>query len=295
MALGMAQDWHILSPQDVLKRLGTDIGGLTQSEAERRLGHYGANRLPQQPPPTRWQIVLRQFASPLIVILGLAALASGLIGDLKDAGFIVAVVLINALIGSLQEWHAERSSWALQQLLKISAVVERDREVLEIDAEEAVPGDLVWLESGNRVPADVRLLKAHNLQIDESMLTGESQTVQKQQDWQGTVTTPLADRQNMAFAGSMVVRGRGRGIVVATGTATAIGQLAMDMLGTRAGKPPLLDRMERFSRMIALSVIVAGVGIGLLGIFQQGYTLLDMFLYGVALAVSAIPEDCRWP
>lgn len=255
-----------------------------------RLQQVGANHLPQQSGPSHWQLLLRQFRSPLIYILAIAALVSAAIGDLKDAGFIVAVLILNAVIGGYQEWRAEKSSRALQQLLKIRAAVIRDGEVREIDADDVVPGDVVWLESGNRIPADIRLIHTHNLEVDESLLTGESLTILKHASWLGEDSTPLADRLNMVYAGSIVVRGRGRGIVVATGTGTAVGQLALDMMATSVGKPPLLKRMEQFSQVVALSVVIAAVGIAWLGILKHGYNLVEMFLFSVALAVSAIPE-----
>jgi magnesium-transporting ATPase (P-type) len=290
MKLSSSPRWHSLNLEAVFENLQANPNGLRESEAKQRFEQVGANSLPQPSPPGCWQILLRQFRSPLIYILGLAACVSLAIGDVKDAGFIIAVLAINAVIGGYQEWRAEQSSRALQRLLKILAVVVRDGEVCEIDAEEVVPGDVVWLESGNRVPADLRLIQTHNLEVDESLLTGESLTILKHQSWIGEPSTPLADRLNMVYAGSTVVRGRGRGVVVATGTATAVGQLAQDMMATVGGKPPLLKRMERFSQVIALAVVVAAVGIALLGIFKHGYSLVEMFMFAVALAVSAIPE-----
>ncbi len=290
MKLYSPQPWYSINLETVLDDLQTTPHGLTKTEAKHRLEQVGANRIPRPPRLSRWQILLRQFRSPLIYILGLAALVSTLIGDVKDAGFIIGVLGINAVIGGYQEWQAEQSSRALQQLLQIRATVMRDGEVCEIDAEAVVPGDEVWLESGNRVPADLRLIQTHNLEVDESLLTGESLTILKQAKWMGEPSTPLAERLNMIYAGSMVVRGRGRGVVVATGAATAVGQLALDMMATDEGKPPLLERMERFSRVIALTVVVAAVGVALLGIFKHGYGVVEMFMFGVALAVSAIPE-----
>ena len=286
----ISQTWHSSNLAAVFENLQTTSNGLTTAEARRRFEQVGTNSLPQQSPPNPQQILLRQFQSPLIYILSLAAFVAIAIGDVKDAGFIVAVLVINALIGGYQEWRAEQSSRALQQLLTIRTSVIRDGEVCEIDAEEVVPGDVVWLESGNRVPADLRLMRTHNLEVDESLLTGESLTVLKNVDWLGKASTPLGDRLNMAYAGSIVVRGRGQGIVVATGTETAVGQLALDMMATTGGKPPLLKRMESFSQVIALAVMVAAVGIALLGIFKHGYSLVEMFMFAVALAVSAIPE-----
>lgn len=282
--------WHVLARSEVPQRLDASEHGLSEAEAATRLGEYGPNKLPERPPPALWQIVLRQFRSPLIYILALAAIASVAMGDLKDAGFIAGVLLLNAVIGAYQEWKAEQSSHALRKLLQIRASVQRDGEVSEVNAEKVVPGDVVHLESGNRVPADIRLLASHGLEVDESLLTGESLPVLKAADWSGEEATPVADRQNMSYAGSTVTRGRAKGIVVATGIATNVGQLALDVLGEAGGKPPLLVRMERFARAIAVAVLVAATMIGGLGVSLGGYSWQDMFLFAVALAVSAIPE-----
>lgn len=285
-----ARRWHDVDLADVWSRLDSSDRGLTQSAAAERLARFGANRLPQQPPPTWWQILLRQFQSPLIYILVAAAAVAVLAGDTKDAGFIAAVLAINAVIGGYQEWRAERSTQALQKLLHIRASVQRDGEVIEVDAEDLVPGDVVWLESGNRVPADLRLISAHGFEVDESLLTGESLAVTKDADWRGEADTPVADRQNLAYAASIVVRGRAKGVVTATGSQTVVGQLAVDVMSTTGGKPPLLERMERFAHTVAYAVLGAVALVSVLGIVVHGYTIKEMFLFGVALAVSAIPE-----
>ena len=282
--------WHFLPLGDVARRLEANERGLTPSQAAARLAEYGPNKLPQKPPAPLWAIVLRQFRSPLIYILVLAAAVSVAIGDIKDAGFIAGVLALNALIGSYQEWKAEQSSHALRKLLQIRASVYRDAEVRDVNAEEVVPGDVVWMESGNRVPADIRLLSAHGLEVDESLLTGESLPVLKDPAWSGSEATPVADRRNMAYAGAIVTRGRAKGFVVATGTATSVGQLALDVLGETGGQPPLIVRMERFTRVIALAVLAAAAAVGTLGATIGGYSLSQMFLFAVALAVSAIPE-----
>jgi magnesium-transporting ATPase (P-type) len=282
--------WHNMSLEEIFLTVDGTPDGLTTTEVQARLSRYGLNRLPQQRPPTPWQILLQQFRSPLIYILGLAAFVSVAIGDIKDAAFIGAVLAINAMIGGYQEWRAVKNTLTLQQLLKIRAAVMRDREVEELDAEQLVQGDVVWLESGNLVPADIRLMKTYNLEIDESLLTGESLPVLKSAEWIGVSETPLGDRRNMIYAGSTVVRGRGRGVVIATGTATEVGQLATEMLKAEAGKPPLVERMEKFSQKIALIVLIVAFTIALIGIFVQGYSVTEMFLFGIALAVSAIPE-----
>ncbi len=284
--------WHVLPPRDLLAALASTENGLTAAEARARRERHGPNRLPQQPPPAAWQILLRQFQSPLIYVLGLAAVVSLLIhpDDPTDALFIAAVLALNAAIGGFQEWKAERSSRALQRLLQIRASVQRDGEVRDVDAEDVVPGDVVWLESGNRVPADVRLLMTHGLEVDESLLTGESLSVAKDPAWICDDAAPLAERRNMAHAGTIVARGRAKGVVVGTGAATAVGQLALDVLSSSGGEPPLLERMGRFTRVVAYSVLAAAVGIAAVGILLRGYAPGEMFLFGVALAVSAIPE-----
>ena len=202
--------WHAQELGSVWCALDSTEQGLTKAEAHARLERCGPNRLPQQPPPAWWQILLRQFQSPLIYILLAAAVVAVVVGDFKDAGFIAAVLAINALIGGYQEWRAEQSTRALQQLLHIRASVVRDGVVREVDAEEIVPGDVVWLESGNRVPADLRLISAHGFEVDESLLTGESLAVTKDAAWTGAESTPVADRLNLAYAASIVVRGRAK-------------------------------------------------------------------------------------
>jgi len=284
------RDWHAFPWDDVWSALDARPEGLTTAEARTRLELYGPNRLPHDPPPAWWRIVLRQFQSPLIYILAIAAVASLATGHATDAAFIGAVLGLNAVIGGYQEWKAQQTALALQQLLSLRASVVRDGEVSEIDAEGVVPGDVVWLESGNRVAADVRLLSAHGLEVDESLLTGESMAVLKDFAWQGDDSTPIGDRLNMAYAGSVVARGRAKGMVVATGTATSVGELALDVMRATGGKPPLLVRMERFTQVIAVTVLVAAIAVGIMGVVAQGYGWTEMFLFGVALAVSAIPE-----
>ena len=282
--------YHASSISEILEQLSATEQGLTSTAAAARLTQVGPNRLPERAPTTLAQIIARQFKNPLIYVLGLAAALALALGDIKDALFILAVLVINAMLGGYHEARAEKSSRALQRLLRIRATVSRDGEAQEIDAEQLVPGDLVWLESGNRVAADIRLLGARGLEVDESLLTGESVAVAKDPMWQGEVNTPLADRRNMVFAGSMISHGRSRGIVVATGAASAVGRIAADVLGADPGKPPLIERMERFSRRIGYAVLVAALVVVALGVTLQGYGLADMVMFGVALAVSAIPE-----
>ncbi len=280
---------HHHSADRLLKLLDSEPGGLTQSAARKRLQHCGPNALPQAEGDGLIRIFLRQFASPLIYVLVAAAAFSLFIREWSDAGFIGAVLLINAVIGAFQEFSAQRAAEALHNLVRIRSRVLRAGEDYEIDAEELVPGDIVLLESGSRVPADLRLLTGHDLEIDESLLTGESLAVAKQADAVLPEETPLAERRNMAFAGTLVMRGRGHGLVVATGTATELGRIASDVLERPATRAPLVERMERFTRWIAVLVAMAALLMALVALWR-GMPLNEVFLMAVALAVSVIPE-----
>ena len=282
--------WHALELPALLEALKASQTGLSQSEAAARLREFGPNRLPEQPPPAWWQIALHQFRSPLIYVLAAAAGISVVIQEVTDAVFISGALVLNAVIGTYQEWKAERSTHALRKLLQVRAAVERDGEVSEISADEVVPGDLIWLESGNRVPADARLLTAHGLEVDESLLTGESLPVTKDPSWLGKPETAMGDRLNMVYAGSMVSRGRAKALVASTGSFTSVGQLALDIMGSTGGKPPLLERMERFAHVVAIATLVGAAGLGVLGATLGRYSITEMLLFGVALAVSVIPE-----
>jgi magnesium-transporting ATPase (P-type) len=284
------QPWHATDAPLILKSLETSQEGLSEQEVARRLSIYGRNQLPEPSPTPMWRIILRQFANPLIYVLVLAAVVSLIAVGIKDAIFIGLVLLINAAIGAYQEAQAEKSSLALRKLLRMHAQVQRDGEVMEIMAEDLVPGDIVWLESGNRVGADLRLLSTHGAEIDESLLTGESMAVAKDAAWIGQESMPLAEHHNMAFAGSMVTRGRAKGVVVATGLSTQVGQLAVDVMAVSGGTPPLLSRMERFTNHVAIGTVGISVLIGLLGMLLWKHPWQDTFFLIIALAVSAIPE-----
>ncbi len=283
-------DWHCLGAGEALAAVDATTAGLASAEARSRLTQFGRNVLPSKPPPGWLAIGLRQLKSPLVYILLAAAVVAFALGDLTDAAFIGVVLAVNSILGGWQEWHAEQQSQGLRKLLRIRAVVLRDGAFVEMDAEELVPGDIVQVESGQRIPADLRLTDARGLEVDEALLTGESLPVSKDALWMGQPDAVLGDRRNMLFAGSTTARGRGRGVVVATGTASVIGGLAIAMSGTVGGKPPLIERMERFSRTIAVIVLAAAVVIGLVGVLLHGQGLATMFVFGVALAVSAIPE-----
>ena len=280
---------HALAAAAALHELAATARGLSAREAADRLAQFGRNALPRARAPGAGLLFLRQFKSPLIYVLLAATLASLLLRDWSDAGFILAVLLVNATIGTYQEYSAERSAEALRSLVAPRAIVERGGISHDIDAELLVPGDIAHLESGVKIPADLRLISAQNLSVDESLLTGESLTVAKDADIILPPETAVAERVNMAFAGTMVTSGRARGVVVASGIETALGRIAASVLGRASAKPPLIVRMERFTRKIAVAVGAAALVVALVAL-ARGATLAEVVVLAVALAVSAIPE-----
>ncbi|WP_084144393.1 cation-translocating P-type ATPase [Ferrimonas kyonanensis] len=280
---------HSVAIDEVLALLHSSRQGLSESHASERLALYGPNTLPSGKPPGMLVIFFRQFKSPLIYILLAAALLSAVTTAWSDAVFITAILLLNAIIGSIQEYSAQRATEALQKIVTARARVLRDGQLHDKDASVLVPGDVVALESGDRVPADLRLFTVHDTVIDESLLTGESVAVSKKPDVVLVPMTPPGDRCNMAFAGTMVERGRAWGVVVNTGLATEIGRIATHVLLRPVTKSPLLLRMERFTRRVAVFVGVAAMVVALISI-ARGTELAEIFFLAVALAVSAIPE-----
>jgi len=280
---------HTVSGEQELEALGSSPNGLGKKESAARLDEFGPNTLPEPRKTSVATLFLRQFLNPLIYVLLLASLISLSLRETLDAIFISVVLLINALIGTIQEYSAERSAEALRRLVRTYARVLREGEAFEIDARETVPGDIVLLRDGFKVPADLRLLNALGLEIDESLLTGESQPVSKDPSAILAIDVPLGDRRNMAFAGSLVTRGQGHGVVVATGPATEVGRLASYIVTGKETKPPLLLRMDRFTRRIAQAIGVTALFIFSVELYR-GMPWADVFLQSVALAVSAIPE-----
>ncbi|MDJ0628303.1 MAG: HAD-IC family P-type ATPase [Rhodobacter sp.] len=280
---------HTPKIEEVLSSLDVTRHGLSRIEAADRLQRFGPNALPHTAPASVFRVFLRQFSSPLIYVLVLAALVSMVIQEWSDAVLIAAVLLVNAVIGTLQEYSAQRAAEALNKLVTTKARVFRDGDAFLIDSQELVPGDVVRLESGDKVPADMRLLSGRDLEVDESLLTGESETVIKDDEALLPAESALGDRVNMVFAGTMVSRGRQHAVVVDTASNTQLGKIAAGVLTKRPVKPPLIVRMERFTRRIAIAVGIASVTMAAIAL-TRGTPLDEVFLLAVALAVSAIPE-----
>ncbi len=280
--------WHALSPDVAVKALAADsTSGLTGEEARARLERFGANTLPRRKRAGVVRVFFRQFVDPLIYVLLIAAVVSLAIGNLADAAFIGAVLLFNAGLGTYQESRAESAASALEQVMTIVARLVRDGREQEMDSADVVPGDLVRLASGDSVPADIRLLGADDLRLDESLLTGESTPVSKDAGAELAEDTPLADRVTMAHAGCTVQSGRASGVVTATGRGTELGRIA-ESLTEEQQVPPLVLRMRRFTRTIAIAIAVVIVVLGVVQ-YLRGAEPVDLFFLAVALAVSAIP------
>jgi len=287
--LQLDRPWYALSPEETLRALATTPQGLSSAEARRRLAHFGPNRLAEVPPPNPLLILVHQFASPLIVALGLAAVVAGALGEWVDASVIVASLAINALFGFVQEWRAESAIRSLMRYLSPKARVLRDGVEQIVESAELVPGDIVLLESGMRVPADLRLLTTIALMVDESVLTGESVPVAKRTD-PVDPDTPVADRTCMAYLGTIVTSGRGRGVVVATGTRTEVGRIAAVAQREVAPPTPLQQQLARFARTVALVVLVGILAIGAIGL-ARGDDLATLLTFAVGAAVAIVPED----
>jgi len=281
-------NWHARSPSAIVDDLDTDRRrGLDHEAVEPRQREFGVNRLPRKRRAGVVRVFLRQFRDPLIYVLLAAAIVSVAIGNLADAAFIAAVLLLNAGLGTFQEYRAETAASALEQVITVISRVIRGGDERELEAEELVPGDLVRLESGDAVPADLRLLESAGLRVDESLLTGESTPVEKDADADVDEDTALAERETMAHAGSTVLSGRALGVVVGTGKHTEIGRIA-ESLAQEQQVPPLVLRMRRFTRTIAVAIAVVVLVLG--GVqFLRGAEPVELFFLAVALAVSAIP------
>ncbi|MEX2573937.1 MAG: cation-transporting P-type ATPase [Balneolaceae bacterium] len=281
--------WHTLSVDSTLEKLSSGDGGLSDEEVRDRLDRAGANRLPESEDRSALKRFLLQFHNVLIYVLIGAAVITALLEHWIDTWMILAVVMINALIGFFQEGKAEKALESIREMLSLSAKVIRNSRQQEIDAEELVPGDVVLLESGDRIPADLRLMDIHNMRVEESALTGESVAVDKQVDPVDADVVP-ADRRNMAFSGTTVVQGRAKAMVVETGANTELGKINRMMEDVEELTTPLLRQVNSFGKTLSVVILILAALFFTVGTVFHDYEVVDLFLAVVSLAVAAIPQ-----
>ena len=301
--------WYSRTIQEVAEALGTDpAAGLTAVEAEARLAQYGTNELAERPRPGFWRLLLGQFDNFLIVILLVSAVVSFLLGEVLEAGAIMAIVVLNAVLGVVQESKAEEALAALKKMAAPDAHVLRDGHRVIIPARELLPGDVVFLEAGNYVPADLRLIESVNLKIDEASLTGESVPVEKVADVALSEAVPLGDRVNSALTGTTITYGRGAGIVIATGMQTQMGIIA-EMIQSYEPEPtPLQRRLDQLGKwlgwgslaicgIVFIEALIQGTDLSVLAsqglmpyLVQAQQQIVELFVVAVSLAIAAVPE-----
>lgn len=282
--------FHTKSIEETLRELDCSQNGLDSSEVLSRSGRYGKNVLAEAKKRTLFEIFIEQFKSPVIYILIIAMVISFVIGEFSDAGFIAVALLLNAVVGAYQEYSATLRADALKKIIKTYVSVLRDNNRIEIVSDDLTVGDIVLFESGVKVPADIRLLDSNSLEVNESLLTGESVEVSKNHNYiSADKDEPLGERRNMLYGGTLVTKGRAKGVVTAIAQETQIGKIASLLALKKSQKPPLTIRMERFSLNISKIVGIVAVFIILFGLYR-GIDLKEIFFITVALAVSSIPE-----
>lgn len=280
--------WHATSVADARQHLKAS-GPLSRADVDARLASYGPNQLPETRSAGPLRRLARQLNNFLIYVLLTAVVITAALGHWVDSGVILAVVVIQALVGFIQEGKAEQALSAIRHMLAPKARVVREDGQHQVDAAGLVPGDTVLLEPGDRVPADIRLEKCHNLKVEEAILTGESEAVDKAVEPVAS-DAALGDQVSMVFSGTMVATGTGRGVVVRTGANTEIGRISGLLATTTSLKTPLLEQMDRFARVLSIIVILAGIGIFLGGLAFSGLAFRELFMAVVGLTVAAIPE-----
>lgn len=283
------RSWHSISADETLSQLETQATGLSDDQTQERLRKHGLNQLPEQKPKGSFTRLLLQFHNTLIYILIAAGIIKLLLGSWIDAGVILGVVLINALIGFVQEGKAEKALKAIRQMLSLQATVLRNGQKATVSSTQLVPGDVVLLASGDKVPADLRLIETRELLIDEAMLTGESMPAEKNTEALPN-DTPLGDRDCLAFSGTLVTSGRGQGVVVATGPGTELGKISDMVAETESITTPLIRNVNQFAQLLAYIIVGVGSGTVLLGYWIRETPIIDLFFAGIALVVAAIPE-----
>ena len=284
----MNNEWYKYKIDDVFNKTNSTIEGLNSKEVKKRLEKNGYNVLPKKKKDSIVKIFFSEFNDPIVLLLLVAVILSFLAGEVIDAVAILFILLIDAIIGTAQEVKAEKSAEALESLIKVKVKVLRDGKEVEIDSSELVIGDIVLLEPGNKIAADLRIVESKNLTIDEAILTGESlNSVKNNLIIDGSVT--LAERKNMLFSGTNVITGRGTAVVVETGINTEIGKIAEQVSNSDDTPSPLTIRMNKFSKQITTLIIIIAIIVTAV-LISKGNDLTTVFLSVIALAVSAMPE-----
>lgn len=282
--------WHSMEVDEVIEKLNTDRKkGLEEKEASKRLEEYGKNELPKGKKHPWWKRLLEQFNNVLIYVLIAAAVITALMDHWIDTWVILAVVIINAFIGFIQEGKAEKALESISKMLSLEAVVKRNGEKKTADAENLVPGDILMLKSGDKVPADIRLIKVNNFQVEESPLTGESTAVDKKTEPVDKEAI-IGDQTSMAFSGTVVTFGKATGVVVATGADTEIGKINKMISEVEKLTTPLLQQIEKFGKWLSIIILVITAAFFAYGRFLHGRDLDEMFLAAIGIIVAAIPE-----
>lgn len=282
--------WHALSREEVLEKLKSGLEeGLSSAEATERQERYGLNQLAEGKKTTFWEMIYEQLNNFVIIMLMVAAVISAFLGEIVDAGAIIAIVVLNTIMGVVQDSRAQQELEALKKMASPEAQVLRDGHRVSVPARELVPGDIVFLETGNFIPADVRLIEAINLKIEEAALTGESVPVEKNAASVIDSDATLGDRKNTAFSGTIVTYGRGKGIVVSTGMNTQIGLIATMLQSVEKEETPLQRRLDQLGKTLGWATIGISGLVFLSGIIEGGNPL-DMFMVAVSLAIAAVPE-----
>jgi Ca2+-transporting ATPase len=283
-----SKSWHAKSPEEALKELNSAETGLSKAEAEKRLAEFGPNELKKEEGTSPIKMFFEQFTDILMIILLIATALSLAVGEFIDAIVIIAIVLATAILGFVEEFRSEKAVEALRKMTAPTAAVLRDGKEARIPASEIVPGDVMLLYTGDKVPADARLVESVNLKIDEASLTGESSPVNKNVTFCGEETA-LNDRRNMAFTGTIVVYGRGKAVVTTTGMNTEFGKIAKMVQMTEEEVTPLEKRTQSIGKWIGILSVAICLGVAVLGIIE-GRNIIDMILWGISLAVAAVPE-----
>jgi len=278
---GVGKAWHAIAADEVLSELQVNLGeGLASSRAAELLAELGPNQLDEAPRPTFWQMLWDQMNNFVVILLIVASIISALLGENLEAGAIMSIVILNAILGIVQESRAEEALAALQKLAAPDAHVIRDGHRQVVPARELVPGDIVLLEAGNYIPADVRILQSMNLKVEEAALTGESVPVQKVDDLVLERDANLGDRRNSAFMGTLASYGRGTGVVVSTGMKTQIGLIATMIQGVETEETPLQKRLDQLGKTLGWAALIICALVFVIG-WMRGYDPLDMFIIAV--------------